>query len=465
LWVDGRAGEYLSMAVSVETNQALEVHDVEALAKARSALEACNQARDMERLVLEAVQRNREWRGTQCINLLAPEAPTSPTVRALLSAEVGTRAAEGHIGKINRWFAGTKYIDEIEALCVELLKKAFRARYADHRLVAGMVGNLAVYAACCRPGDVIMSIPQPFGGHSSNLPQGPAGVRGLRIVEIPYNPEDLVVDLDLFRKVAPLVRPKVVALGASMTLFPFPLRAMQEIVADWGGKIYFDGAHQLGLIAGGEFQDPLHEGAAVMTGSAGKTFSGPQGGIIVWDDPELTVPLTEAIFPVLAATHQVNRVAALAVSAAEMIAFGKAYMQQIVRNAQALGAALGRRGIPMLGAHKNYTATHQVIANVRKFGGGLETAQKLERANIITNKNLIPGDRPEDWDRPSGLRIGTTEVTRLGMDEKDMDVIADFMARVLVEKANPETVGKQALEFRQAHQTLYYTFDTGVPPQ
>ncbi len=442
----------------------IEVHDPEILAQARAVLGACRTAKEMQDAVVAAVRRNEEWRGKQCINLLAPEAPTSPTVRALLASEVGTRAAEGHIGAVNRWFAGTKYIDEIEALCVELLKRVFRARYADHRLVASMIGNLAVYTALTEPGDVIMSIAQPFGGHSSNRWDGPAGVRGLKIVDVPMDPVELEVDLDLFRKMAPLVRPKVVALGASMTLFPFPLREMSEIVADWGGRVFFDGAHQLGLVAGGQFQDPLREGAAVMTGSAGKTFSGPQSGIIVWDDPSLTVPITHAIFPVLAATHQVNRVAALAVSAAEMLEFGQVYMAQIVRNAQALGAALEKRGMPILGARKGYTRTQQVIADVKAFGGGLDVGQLLARASIVTNKNLIPSDTPEDWDRPGGLRMGTIEVTRLGMSEKEMEAIADFIGRVVVEKQPPEDVVEDVIEFRQGYQTLYYNFDHGLPP-
>jgi glycine hydroxymethyltransferase len=440
-----------------------EVHDPEVLAQARALLDACQHPYEMQEAVLAAVTRNEEWRGKQCLNLLAPEAPTSPAVRALLSAEVGTRAAEGQIGPLNRWFAGTKYIDEIEALCVELLKKAFRARYADHRLVASMIGNMAVYTALTDPGDVIMSLAQPFGGHSSNRVDGPAGVRGLKIVDIPFDAVECEVDLDLFRKVAPLVRPKLVALGASMTLFPFPLQAMHDVVAEWGGQIFFDGAHQLGLIAGGQFQDPLREGAAIMTGSAGKTFSGPQSGMMIWDDPYLTEPLTHAVFPVLAATHQVNRVAALAVSAVEMITYGQLYMAQIVRNAQALGAALHRRGIPILAAHKGYTTTHQVIADVRQFGGGLEVAHLLARANIITNKNLIPADKAEDWDRPSGLRIGTIEVTRLGMSEAEMETIADFIARVLVEKAPVEHVAKEVVAFRQPYQTIYYNFDHGLP--
>src|SRR5437660_8612638 len=399
------------------TNQ-FEVHDPGILAQAKAILDACSSPQEMQEAVLAAVTRNEEWRGKRCLNLLAPEAPTSPAVRALLSAEVGTRAAEGHIGPVNRWFAGTQYIDEIEALCIELLKQAFRSRYADHRLVASMIGNMAVYTALTEPGDIIMSLTQPFGGHSSNRVDGPAGVRGLKIVDIPFEPVELVVDLDLFRKIAPLVRPKVVALGASMTLFPFPIQAIRDIVAEWSGYVFFDGAHQLGLVAGGQFQDPLREGAAVMTGSAGKTFSGPQSGIMIWDDPQFTESLTHTVFPVLAATHQVNRVAALAVSAAEMIAYGQVYMAQIVRNAQALGAALAKRGIPILAAHKGYTTTHQVIANVREFGGGLAVATRLAQANIITNKNLIPADKPEDWDHPSGLRIGTTEVKCLGRGEK-----------------------------------------------
>src|SRR5215831_14617292 len=164
-----------------ETQTVIEVHDPQILAQAKAVLDACLTPRDMQEAVLGAVARNEEWRGKRCINLLAPEAPTSPTVRTLLSSEVGTRAAEGHIGAVNRWFAGTRYIDEIEALCVELLKRLFGCAYAEHRLVASMVGNLAVYAALTEPGDVVMSLAQPVGGHSSNRRDGPAGIRGLTV--------------------------------------------------------------------------------------------------------------------------------------------------------------------------------------------------------------------------------------------------------------------------------------------
>ena len=157
--------------------------------------------------------------------------------------------------------------------------------------------------------------------------------------------------------------------------------------------------------------------------------------------------------------------AALAASAAEMLAYGQQYMAQIVRNAQALGTALSQRGIPVLGAHKGYTTTHQVIADVRQYGGGLQVAQQLARANIITNKNLIPADRPEDWDRPGGLRMGTIEITRLGMGEAEMETIADFIARLLLERVEPARVVDDVIAFRQPYQTLYYCFESDLPPQ
>jgi glycine hydroxymethyltransferase len=440
-----------------------EVHDREALSKARSILSESESPRMWAQAVVEAVRKNEEWRGERCINLLAPEAPTSPMVRALLSSEIGTRAAEGNIGRVNRWFAGTQYIDEVEALCVELLKVAFRCNYADHRLMGSMLGNMAVYHALTQPGDVIMSAPQPFGGHSSNRYDGPAGMRGLKIFDVPFDMDELEVDLDAFAKAARQHKPKLVVMGMSMTLFPLPVQTMSRIIAEWDGQFIFDGAHQAGLIAGGQFQDPLKEGAVILTGSAGKTFSGPQSGMIMWNDPKLTKPITDTIFPVLAATHQVNRVAALAVAAAEMIEFGKFYMAQIVKNSRALGKALDERGVPILCANKGYSQSHQIIARVKQFGGGLSVAHRLAEANIITNKNLVPEDKPEDWDHPSGLRMGTIEVTRLGMNEQDMETIADFMARVLVAGENPERVGRDVMDFRLPRQTLYYNFDNEYP--
>ncbi|WP_175614825.1 serine hydroxymethyltransferase [Piscibacillus halophilus] len=441
------------------TGDKTEVHDEKVLDWARKLIEKSQSERLVVDEVFNSVRRNEIWRGNECLNLLAPEAPTSPLVRELLSSEVGTRAAEGHIGKLERWFAGTQFIDEIEALCIELLKKAFGVSYADHRLVAGMIGNMTVYTTLTEPGDSIMSLTQPFGGHSSNRYDGPAGVRGVRVYDIPIDEIELTVDLDAFERVARDIKPRLVSLGASMTLFPLPVKEISEIVTEWNGKVYFDGAHQLGLIGAGLFQDPLNEGADVITGSAGKTFSGPQSGIILWNDPNLTKPLTDTIFPTLAATHQVNRVAALAVAAAEFIAFGEEYMKQIVSNSKALAKALHERGIPVLGSHKGFTETHQVIADVSEFGGGYHIANKLAEANIIVNKNLISKDRPEDWDKPSGIRIGTTEVTRLGMKESEMDVVAEYISGIIKDEKTIDHIKKKVLGLREEFNKIHYCFE------
>ena len=141
-------------------------------------MDRAGSAREMADAVVAAVQRNEEWRGKRCLNLLAPEAPTSPTVRRLLAAEIGTRAAEGNIGRVNRWFAGTQYIDEVESLCVELLKRAFRCNYADHRLMGSMLGNMTVFHSLVSPGDTIMAAPPALGGAFQQPPGRPGGHPG-----------------------------------------------------------------------------------------------------------------------------------------------------------------------------------------------------------------------------------------------------------------------------------------------
>lgn len=439
-------------------------HDPAVLEHARAILDACDDTRDMQRAVVSAVERNERWRGSECLNLIAAESPTSPLVRQLLSAEVGIRATGGHIGRKTRCFAGTHILDELEALAIELLKRLLECEYVDHRLMGGMAGCLAVYTALAEPGDIVMTVPEPVGGDSSNRHDGPPGARGLKVVDLPFDPEELEVDLELFRKMAPLVRPKIVGLGMTMALFPFPLAAMRDIVADWGGKMYFDAAHQLGLIAGRCYQHPLAEGADIMTGSGGKTFSGPQSGVIAWNDQSLTDQVVDTIFPMLTGSHQANRVAALAVSAIEQIAYGEQYMGQVVKNAKSIAAALDARGVPMLCSHKGYTETHQVMFDAQPYGGGFETAERLAEANIIVNKMLLPRDQWRDVHRPSGVRLGVVELTRLGMKSAEMETVADFIARLLVNKEPVDKVLNDVRAFREPFQTLYFHHGTGLPP-
>lgn len=437
------------------------MHDAQCLQCASALLKQAQSHSAMADLVRAAVTRNEQWRGQQCINLVAAESPTSPSVRALLSSEVGTRASGGHIGRDNRFFSGMKNIDELESLCVELLKMTFDAQYADHRLMGGMAAVLAAYTALTRPGDSVMTVPVIRGGDTSNRMNGPPGVRGLKVWDIPFTPKTGEVDLDRLSEMARALRPQVIGLGMTLTLFALPVREIKNIVSSWGGKVYYDAAHQLGLIASGLFQDPLNEGADLMTGSSGKTFSGPQGGIMVWNDPELTVPINTAIFPTLTGSHQINRVAALAVAATELLEYGTAYMKQVVRNARALARSLENQGVTVFYREQGYTQTHQIVMDSKPFECGRDAVQRLEAANIITNEMPLPWD--VDPHRETGIRLGTVEITRLGMKEAEMGWIAEQIAKVLLRREDPMAVANGVIDFMKGYTKVYYCHEQGLP--
>lgn len=437
------------------------MHDTECLQHASTLLKEAQSHAAMAELVKAAVVRNERWRGQQCINLVAAESPTSPSVRALLSSEVGTRASGGHIGRDNRFFSGMKHIDELESLCVELLKVTLRARHADHRLMGGMAAVLAAYTALARPEDNVMTVPVIRGGDTSNRTNGPPGVRGLKVWDIPFVHKTAEIDLTRFSEVAQTLKPALVGLGMTLTLFPLPVADIKGIVSPWGGKVYFDAAHQLGLVSAGMFQDPLAEGADLMTGSSGKTFSGPQGGVMVWNDGALTARLHDAIFPTLTGSHQINRVAALAVAATEMLEYGQIYMKQVVSNAQALAMHLDRRGVTAFYREQGYTLTHQIVIDSKPFASGREAVQRLTAANIITNEMPLPWDT--DPYNETGIRLGTVEVTRLGMKAPEMAWIAEQIAKVLLHNADPMAIADSVIDFMKNHRTVYYCHENGLP--
>lgn len=435
------------------------MHDTRCLRQASALLKQAQSHAAMADLVKAAVARNEQWRAQQCINLVAAESPTSPSVRALLSSEVGTRASGGHIGRDNRFFSGMKNIDELESLCVELLKIVFRTQHADHRLMGGMVAVLAAYTALTLPGDCIMSVPVIRGGDTSNRSNGPPGVRGLKVMDIPFMHGTPDIDLTRLSEIARVAQPTVIGLGMTLTLFPLPVADIKGIVSSWNGKVYFDAAHQLGLISAGLFQNPLTEGADLMTGSTGKTFSGPQGGLIVWNEASLSPAVNETIFPTLTGSHQINRVAALAVAATEMLEYGQVYMRQVVKNAQALAQNLENRGVMVFHRERGYTRTHQIVIDSKPFISGREAVQRLEAANIIANEMPLPWDSGPE----TGIRLGTVEATRLGMKEREMAWIAEQIAKVLLHNEDPMAVANAVIDFMKNHRTVYYCHENGLP--
>jgi len=232
-----------------------------------------------------------------------------------------------------------------------------------------------------------------------------------------------------------------------------------------GAYVVYDAAHVLGLIAGKQFQDPLREGADVMSGSTHKTLPGPQGGLIVSDhkgdteeDKSFLRKLGFGVFPGVTSSYHLHHVAAKAIAFAEHLEFGESYAKQTIKNAQHLAQSLYEKGFKVFGEKLGFTKSHQVLLEIGP-GKGKEASKLLADCGIITNMNTIPGDT--DPLNPSGLRLGTPELTRIGMKEKDMEEIANFFQRALFKKENPKKIKKDIKEFRKDYQEVHYCFKKG----
>nr|WP_276627223.1 serine hydroxymethyltransferase [Archaeoglobus fulgidus] len=390
------------------------------------------------------------------IPLIASENLTSLSVRRCYVSDLGHRYAEGRVGE--RFYEGCKYVDQIESMAIELTRKIFEAEHANVQPISGVVANLAAFFALTNVGDTIMSISVPCGGHISHDRVSAAGLRGLRVIHYPFNSEEMSVDVDETRKVAERERPKLFILGSTLILFRQPVKEIREIADEIGAYVMYDASHVLGLIAGKAFQNPLKEGADVMTGSTHKTFFGPQRAIIA-SRKELAEKVDRAVFPGVVSNHHLNTLAGYVVAAMEMLEFGEDYAKQVVRNAKALAEELYSLGYKVLGEKRGFTETHQVAVDVREFGGGERVAKVLENAGIILNKNLLPWDSLEKTANPSGIRIGVQEVTRIGMKEEEMRAIAEIMDAAIKEKKSVDELRNEVKELKERFNVIKYSFD------
>ncbi|HID60672.1 MAG TPA: serine hydroxymethyltransferase [Hadesarchaea archaeon] len=412
----------------------------------------------------DLLRKHHEW-FKNALPLIASENVTSPAVREAMTSDFQHRYAEGWPGE--RVYAGCRYIDKVEFLAMDLAKELFKAEHANVQPVSGVVANLAMYTALTKPGDTIMCLAIPCRGHISMGKEkfgGTAGaVHGLKVEYWPFDEKKMNIDVDAAAKKIKEVKPKLALFGGSVFLFPHPTKELSEVARDIGAYVAYDAAHVSGLIAGGQFQDPLREGVDVMTCSTHKTLPGPQHGMILCKK-KLADAINKAVFPGVVSNHHLHAVAALAVVLAEMLEFGKEYTSQIVKNAKALGQALHDRGFSVLCPDQGFTCSHTIVVDVTKHGDGGTLEQKLEQANIILNRNLLPWDIKEGrhYKNPGGIRLGTSEVTRLGMKEKEMEEIAEFIKRVVGGEESLDRIAAEVSEFRQSYQQVQYCFDSAV---
>lgn len=395
--------------------------------------------------------------------MIASENVLSPMCKELLISDFHGRYAEGTPGK--RYYEGCEFFDHVERKGIELAKKLFNCSYADIRPTAGTTANMAILKALIKPGETATVLDLANGAHISFGKWGAAAVRGINLVSYPFNDDEMNIDIDGAVKLIKKVKPTLALNGRSVFLFPSPIKEIAEAAHEVGAYLVYDAAHVLGLIAGKQFQDPLREGADVMSGSTHKTLPGPQGGMIVSDhkgetkeDQSFLNRLNFGVFPGVTSSYHLHHVAAKAVAYAEHLEFGEAYAKQTILNAQHLAQALHEQGFKVFGESLGFTKSHQILLSVGEKKGR-EAAKTLEQAGIVTNMNTIPGDT--DPLNPSGLRLGTPELTRIGMKKEEMKDIALFYDRVLHKKEEPKTVKKDIKEFRSRFQEIHYCFKEG----
>jgi len=388
-------------------------------------------------------------------------------VREALASDFGHRYAEGWPGE--RVYAGCTYIDQVELLCIDLMKKLYNAEFVDVRPISGVVANLVAYTAFTEPGDIMMALSIPCGGHITTGKRrlgGTAGaVSGLDVQYLALDYKELNIDIDKTKgRVRKLVDagtpPKLVMFGASVFPFPHPVKELAETFHDIGTIVGYDAAHVAGLIAGGVFQDPLREGADFVNLSTHKTLFGPQHGTVLsWS--KYADRIKRATFPGMVSNHHLHALAGVTIACAEMLEFGGDYTRQVVKNARALAQALYEGGFEVLAEHKGFTESHVILVDVTQQGDGGAIEETLEKANIIINRNLLPWDIKEGrhFMHPGGIRLGTSEVTRIGMKESEMIEIAEFIGRVVVDKEDVNKVKEDVAEFRRDFQRVHYCFE------
>jgi len=368
------------------------------------------------------------------IELIPSENFVSPAVLEALGSVLTNKYSEGYPRK--RYYGGNQFIDQVESLAIERAKKVFGVPYANVQPYSGSPANMAVYLATCKPGDVVMGLNLPDGGHLTHGWMVNFSAQFYK--SVPYHVKaDGFIDLEEVRRLALLHKPKLIWCGATAYVREFPFEEFAKIADEVGAYFAADIAHISGLVIGGVHKSPVPY-AHIVTMTTHKTLRGPRGGIIITTqkgldkDPQLGDKVDKAIFPGLQGGPHDHQTAAIAVTLGEALKPEfKMYARQIVINAKALAAALMQKGVKLV---SDGTDNHMLLIDLT-YGGkgrGVFLQEALDEANITLNKNTIPAD-PSSPFYPSGVRLGTPAITTRGMKEHEMQIIAGWIAEVIHE--------------------------------
>ena len=394
--------------------------------------------------------QNRQIHEADCVNLNPATNIMNPAAEALLAKGLGSRPSLGYPG--DKYEMGLEAIEQIEVIAADLAAEIFQSQFAEVRVASGALANLYAFMAICKPGDAVIVPPADIGGHVTHHGPGAAGLYGLDIHFAPISKETYTVDTDALAELTQRVQPKLITIGGSLNLTPHPVEEIVEIARSVGARVLFDAAHLCGMIAGGTWENPLAQGADLITMSTYKSLGGPAGGLIVTNDADLAQRLDQIAFPGLTANFDAGRVAALARSLLDWREHGAAYARAMVSVSRALTAHLALERVRPFVPFGTATRSHQFAIPAHNWGGGQAMAKRLRRANILTCGIGLPMD-PVEGD-VNGLRIGTPEIVRIGMTADDMPELARLIVRALTEE--PEDVAPDVTAFRARFQGLHY---------
>ena len=354
------------------------------------------------------------------LELIASENIVSPAVMAAMGSVLTNKYAEGYPGK--RYYGGCECVDVVETIAIERAKKLFGAEAANVQPHSGAQANMAAYSAILEPGDVVMGMNLAHGGHLTH--GSPVNASGKLYKFVPYGVgDDGFIDYDEFEKTANEVKPKLIVAGASAYPRVIDFERIGKIAKAVGAYFMVDMAHIAGLVAAGLHPSPVPH-ADIVTTTTHKTLRGPRGGLILCKQ-ELAAAINKAIFPGNQGGPLMHIIAAKAICFGEALdpSF-KVYQENIIKNAAALAKGLTSRGVNLVSSG---TDNHLMLVDLRSLGiTGKELEHRLDEVYITANKNAIPND-PEKPFVTSGIRLGTAAVTSRGLNEEDMDKIAEFI--------------------------------------
>lgn len=382
--------------------------------------------------VAQAINHEIERQNSH-IELIASENWVSKAVMAAMGSPLTNKYAEGYPGK--RYYGGCECVDEVENLAIERAKKLFGCTYANVQPHSGAQANMAVFFAMLKPGDTVMGMNLAHGGHLSH--GSPANFSGAYFNIVPYGVnEEGYIDYEQVRQIALEAKPKMIIAGASAYARVIDFKRFREIADEVGAYLMVDMAHIAGLVAAGLHPSPISY-AHVTTTTTHKTLRGPRGGLILSsEEMAKKFNFNKAVFPGIQGGPLMHVIAAKAVCFLEALQpeFTQ-YQAQLVKNCQALAQGLLKRGIHLVSGG---TDNHLVLVDLRGTGiTGKAMENLLDEANITCNKNAIPND-PESPFVTSGVRLGTAAVTSRGMNEEDMDLIAQAIALMTESRENKE---------------------------